>query len=918
MDPDDRLSAIADRIADGSAIDWPADSSGTNPGDRALLEQLKTIAELATLHRRPVDGAPDLNAPDGTPWGPLTITSKIGEGRFGQVYLAWDARLQRRVALKLLRAASPAASASPTHAIEEARLLARVRHPNVLAVHGAECIDGQIGIWTEFIEGRTLDGVIDQRGPLPPAEVATIGLDLCRALQAVHDAGLLHRDIKAQNVMRETGGRIVLMDFGTGHDLEARPTKAGDMTGTPLYLAPEILAGGEATQASDVYALAVLLFRLLTGEYPVSGRTLADVQAGHREGSAARLGSARPELPPRLVAAIDCGLAADLSRRHESAVAFETALADSDAPDLAPRRRSAGLWTPIWRPAVILLAVTVLVAAAFVLSGSQLASEWARVPLTFESGSAVADISRDGRVIVSLRKTRPIESRHYDEIWIYDTQTRQESPVFVADVARPDLWGATMTPDGGSIDVLDVTGELWRVPVSGRGEPRWLARHVASAPGWAPDGKHMAVLMWAAIGPGLSLTSLNSEGGDPRVLATRTRPLAFVGMGYAIEPATNRPSWSPDGRTIALAGLTFADDQSVSSEVILVNATTGVQQGLDTFPQRTRAVPASLQVAWLDGRQLIVNHQIDGSGPYQLSVLDVTNGTRARVTRDDFAYRGISVTSDRQTVLSTSADERSGIWVGEGSEPRMVPVVAEKSESPRDASFSAKGHLIYSSNGDDGPVVLTMQPGGTTSALLVKGSFPRVAGKTDTVVFVDEGRRGLYRTDLSGSRPTEILPGSFAEFDVTPDGQTVVFTGGPEQTVWAVSVGGGSQHQIAAHKAAHTPRISHDGAQFLFRASATRVVVCDFPRCSHARNVAVPQWGPLSWTPDDRGIAFTFRDAGGTNVWVQPLDGGPRRQITQFAEDRVIQEFNWSPDGQKLAVSRGTRGSDVVMLKRSR
>ena len=227
---------------------------------------------------------------------------------------------------------SVAGSVAPTGAIEEARLLARVRHPNVLAVYGAECVDGEIGIWTEFIEGRTLEEALAERGPFPPEDVVAIGRDLCRALGAVHAAGLLHRDIKSQNVMRETGGRIVLMDFGTGHDLRVRPIVAGDVSGTPLYLAPEILAGGEATQASDVYALAVLLFRLLTREFPVTGGTLEHVRSGHRMGTITRLSDVRPGLPSRLVEVIERGLASDPAQRYLNAAAFEAALEAAVTP----------------------------------------------------------------------------------------------------------------------------------------------------------------------------------------------------------------------------------------------------------------------------------------------------------------------------------------------------------------------------------------------------------------------------------------------------------------------------------------------------------------------------------------------------------------------------------------------------------
>jgi len=345
VDAPDKKTSLAARIADGSDIDWAAAQSATgSPDDRALMDELRAIAGIATAHRAPSTWPAQGQPPTGT-WGPLTILEPLGTGRFGDVYLAWDARLQRRVALKLLRVAS-SSRGSPTRAIDEARLLARVRHPNVLTVYGAEYLKDQVGIWTEFIEGRTLAAQLAENGPLDVDEVVDIGVDLCRALSAVHDAGLLHRDIKAQNVMRETGGRIVLMDFGAGYDLALAPARDGDLTGTPLYLAPEVLAGGAASPATDVYALGVLLFHLLTGTHPVAGRTLEDVRAGHECGERRHLRDVRADLPARLTEVIERALETDPGRRYASAGAMGAGLAGTRTPAWLKRNRwaAAGLF----------------------------------------------------------------------------------------------------------------------------------------------------------------------------------------------------------------------------------------------------------------------------------------------------------------------------------------------------------------------------------------------------------------------------------------------------------------------------------------------------------------------------------------------------------------------------------------------
>ena len=194
------------------------------------------------------------------------------------MYRAWDSRLDREVALKLLRR-SIDADAHADEALEEGRLLAKVQHPNVVTVYGAARFDGRAGIWMEFVRGRTLADVVAQDGPLTPERAASIGVTLCHALSAVHSAALIHRDVKAQNVMVGDDGRILLMDFGAGGTVR----HAGlQHAGTPRYLAPEVAAGGPATVQSDIYSLGVTLRYVLTGNFAERSDSVQAGRAGRR------------------------------------------------------------------------------------------------------------------------------------------------------------------------------------------------------------------------------------------------------------------------------------------------------------------------------------------------------------------------------------------------------------------------------------------------------------------------------------------------------------------------------------------------------------------------------------------------------------------------------------------------------------
>jgi serine/threonine-protein kinase len=378
------------------AIDWAAAESRSDGTAQLLVTQLRVQAAVAAfargdhgrasasldeatrsradLHRStpprpstlshipPSRGEPKVaDAP--VMWSHLRLVERIGRGAFGEVYRAWDTRLDREVALKLLPADGSSGDGAALAIIHEGRLLARVRHPNVVTIHGAEQIADQIGLWMEFVRGHTLEQILDQRKVVSAAEAVGIGLELCRAMSAVHGAGLLHRDIKAHNVMRAEDGRIVLMDFGTGRELE--DDASSDLAGTPLYLAPEVLQGQRATVRSDIYSLGVLLYHLVAGSYPVQARTVREVRRAHERGERTAVQTARRDVPPKLARVIERAIDSLPERRYQSADALA-----ADLAALQPRPRLVRLASA----AGLAVASILVVGVGWELAGRQVGS----------------------------------------------------------------------------------------------------------------------------------------------------------------------------------------------------------------------------------------------------------------------------------------------------------------------------------------------------------------------------------------------------------------------------------------------------------------------------------------------------------------------------------------------------------------
>jgi serine/threonine-protein kinase len=240
----------------------------------------------------------------------------LGRGGMGEIYLARDTRLDRPVAVKLLARELAHDAHLHERMRREALLAARLSHPNLVAMLDAGEEAGRPFLVMEYVAGETLATRLRRDGPLQPSRVLSIGGDLAAALAHVHELGMVHRDVKPDNVFLTPTGVVKLGDFGIARAIEQpRVTEIGTILGTASYLAPELLSGGDATPASDVFGLGVLLYEAASGELPRHGATVGDLSRA----DPCPLALIAPELPARLVWLVDRCLVRDPGSRPSAA-----------------------------------------------------------------------------------------------------------------------------------------------------------------------------------------------------------------------------------------------------------------------------------------------------------------------------------------------------------------------------------------------------------------------------------------------------------------------------------------------------------------------------------------------------------------------------------------------------------------------
>jgi Tol biopolymer transport system component len=675
--------------------------------------------------------------------GPYVVVSPLGSGGMGEVYLADDTRLRRRVALKVLSAGSESGTHASERLLREAQAAARLDHTNICTIFDTGEADGQAYIAMQFVEGESVAARL-KRKPLDLREALSLGAEVAHALAEAHRQGIVHRDVKPENVMVTTSGHAKVLDFGLaqltgpladGATTFERLTRAGAVAGTVRYMSPEQVKGEPIDERSDLFSLGVVLHEVLLRAHPFAAASVAETIAAILGREAPRLADHVPPEVRRIVA--KC-LEKDRERRYQSArdLAIDLDAAERDlsaarapAPgtsDGTSKPGNVGIGRVRWVAAVSVLAIVAfMVANAIRDRPGPLpdAAEYVQVTNRADSAAAPA-ISRDGAMVAFLSGGAGFLTR--GQVYVKrlpngDTKQLTTDP-------RPK-YGLSFSPDGNRVayTVVDRGGwSTWSVPVIG-GEATQVLPNAAGLT-WIDNrhllfseiktGLHMGVVTattaregrrsiyfpaheramahYSALSPDrrwLLITEMNKTGGWDRC---RVVPFAGAAAGREVGPpgSCQAAAWSPDG-----SWMYFAVQDDMASHLWRQRFPTGAPEALTSGPATDE--------------------------------------------------QGLAVAPDGRSLITAIGRRSSSVWLHDADGARPL---------------SSEGFAIQPRFSRDGQRVFCLVRGSGSSIL------------------------ELQAIDLASRRMDAIMPGvSMSQFDVSPDETTVAYatrSAGGESQVW--------------------------------------------------------------------------------------------------------------------------------------
>jgi Tol biopolymer transport system component len=791
----------------------------------------------------------------GTKLGPYEIVAPLGAGGMGEVYRAKDARLGRDVAIKVL----PERFADDAEAMgrfeREARAVAGLSHPNILALHDAGQHEGVSFAVMELLEGQTLRDEL-QEGKISPRKAADYARQIADGLAAAHEKGVVHRDLKPENLFVTHDGRVKILDFGLARltpftdssdthspTAAAVGTEPGAILGTVGYMSPEQVRGKAADARSDIFSLGAVLYEMLTGRRAFARETAAEsmtavlreepeeiAESGGRISAALdhivrRCLEKKPE--QRFQSARDLSFAISEAGGSSSSSVSGTAGPASAAPPLAWRRV---LWP----------AAALVVGAAAFLGGRRLAPSaagsegWRFQRLTFGANAGLPSISPDGSQFLFVRR----EGRNLD---IFLQRVGGQNAIDLTRGSGFDNDEPAFSPDGariafrsersgGGIFVMGATGESVR-PVADEG----------FSPAWSPDGSTLAYTTTDGsdpyhLGGTGDLVALDVQSGKKRVLV----------HGEASEAVLERPDWSPHGVRIAVFGLLGTGSQR---DIFTIDAS------------RQKAVPVHLTndkpLDWApvwapDGRSLYFGSDRGGT--------------------TDLYRIGIDETTGR----ATSAPERIAVPAGAAG-----PFSLSRDGSRIAFEVDSSNYGVQRFAFDPVRLEIAGPPTAILSGLSVTSYLALSPDGKKLIFQAGLTQENLYTCDASGHDVSQVTDDQFKNRQPRwlSDGKRVLFystRGGPYQ-LWEIGIDG-SRPRVLTPASIGQPLAS--------------VPTADGERLA-----------TMLETPDSLGFAILRRQADGTYSPEAPRRPAPPASSYAFP-------VSWSPGGRFLLIT-GAKGAAI-------